>query len=439
MRKSSILNQSTAYLERLRQQRWPLAILLTTASGMVAAFAVTAPDDAQPPELSRVVEQLRLDTARAVQYGDDNTFLHEDRVVRGDSLGSLLERLKIDDEEAESFIRSAPDTNPIHRQLAPGKAVSAQTDAAGHLIRLNFPLNGNDQMLVVERQGKGFTTHQEAVRYELRTLTRSGEITSSLFAATDSADIPDSIASQLADIFGSDIDFHRDLRKGDRFSVIYEMNYLRGQSTQAGRILAAEFINDGRTYRAFYHSQPDGQGTYYSEDGHSLRKAFLRSPLAFSRVTSGFAMRFHPILQEWRAHKGIDYGAPIGTPVRATSDGIVDFIGRKGGYGNLLVLRHSGVYSTAYGHLNGFAQGLHRGSRVSQGDTIAYVGRTGYATGPHLHYEFRINDKQVNPLSASLPNGRPLAASELPAFRAKARSEQASLALLQQTNNANFE
>jgi len=268
---------------------------------------------------------------------------------------------------------------------------------------------------------------------------KSGEIRSSLFGATDSAGIPDAIATQLADIFGGDIDFHRDLRKGDRFTLIYEMYYHHGQGIRSGKILTAEFINGGKTYRAI-HYQPqvnEGRGSYYSPDGKSLRKAFLRSPLEFSRVTSGFtSARFHPILQQWRAHKGVDYGAPTGTKVRATGDGVVEFAGKQGGYGNVVILRHNGRYSTAYGHLSGFASGLRTGSRVSQGEIIGFVGATGWATGPHLHYEFRIGGEQVNPLAAALPAATPLEGNQLVAFRQYASGQVSKLEMLKQSDLA---
>jgi murein DD-endopeptidase MepM/ murein hydrolase activator NlpD len=246
---------------------------------------------------------------------------------------------------------------------------------------------------------------------------KSGEIRSSLFAATDAVGMPDSVATQMADIFGGDIDFHRDLRRGDRFSVVYEMLYSQGQPARTGRILTAEFVNNGKMFSAIWFESKEGQG-YYTAAGKNIRKAFLRSPLEFSRVTSGFtSSRFHPILQTWRAHKGVDYGAPIGTRVKATGDGIVEFVGKQGGYGNLVVIRHQGRFTTHYGHLNGFASGLRKGTRVSQGDIIGYVGKSGWATGPHLHYEFRINDVHQNPLSVALPSAPPLGQHQLAEFR----------------------
>jgi murein DD-endopeptidase MepM/ murein hydrolase activator NlpD len=267
-------------------------------------------------------------------------------------------------------------------------------------------------------------------------VARSGEIRNSLFGATDAAGIPDAIAIQLAEIFSTDIDFYRDLRKGDRFSLVYEVLSQRGQPVRTGRILAAEFTNDQKAYSAYWFQAEDGKGGYYSADGKNLRKAFLRSPLEFSRVTSGFSSgRLHPVLNIMRAHKGIDYGAPTGTRVRSVSDGTVDFAGRQGGFGNLVVIKHQGAYSTAYGHLNGFAAGIRKGTRVNQGDTIGYVGQTGLATGPHLHYEFRVNAQQVNPLAVNLPSAVPLAAAQIGQFKSLTAPLRTELAVARQQVN----
>jgi len=268
---------------------------------------------------------------------------------------------------------------------------------------------------------------------------KSGEIRSSLFSATDAAGLSDGVATQIADIFAGDIDFHRDLRLGDKFTVIFETFSLLGRPVKTGRVLAAEFINQERSYRAVWFEDTDGHGGYYTPEGKNLRKAFLRSPLEFSRITSGFSMRYHPILKEWRAHRGIDYGAPTGTRVKATSDGTVDFLGRRGGYGKVVVLRHSGGITTIYGHMSRFANGLRRGARVSQGELIGYVGQTGLATGPHLHYEFRVNDQYRNPLKVAFPAARPLSPERVAAFRAVAAPLALQLDLLATTNLALLE
>src|SRR5260370_30457052 len=227
---------------------------------------------------------------------------------------------------------------------------------------------------------------------------KSGEIKTSLFAATDAAGIPDGVAVQLADIFGGDVDFHRDLRRGDRFGVVFETFYHGGRTIRSGRVLAAEFASQRKTYRAVWFQDPWGRGGYYTLEGDNLRKVFLRSPLEFSRITSGFGMRRHPIFQQWRTHQGVDYGAPVGTRVRSTGDGVVSFAGRRNGHGNRIVLRHHGGCSTYYTPLRNFASALSAGSRVVQGEIIGYVGQTGCANGPPLHYRLPLRDQNRNPL-----------------------------------------
>lgn len=437
MEKSGILSQSSGLIERLRRHPWTLgAAGALSALGMAGAFAVAQPDE-QPLKVTTVVEQLDRLAGRPLALGDA-AFLREERIQRGDTLGNVLSRLDVQEPEALAFLRTDPSTRVMHQQLAPGKVVVARTSAAGDLLTLYFPLNGKDSALVVERAGGKLEAREKALRFETQTVMKSAEIRSSLFEASDAAGIPDGVAVQLAEIFSGDIDFHRDLRKHDHFTVVYEMQYLSGQPARAGRILAAEFVNDGKAHRAIAFEQA-GKTSYYGADGKSLRKAFLRSPLEFSRVTSGFSMRFHPILQEWRAHKGVDYGAPAGTRVRATGDGVVDFAGRQGGYGNIVVIRHAGNYATAYGHLKGFAAGIRKGARVGQGETVGYVGQTGWATGPHLHYEFRVGDRQVDPLALNLPVALPLEASQLAAFKAQAAPLAARLDLLRNSDLAALE
>ena len=258
----------------------------------------------------------------------------------------------------------------------------------------------------------------------------TAEIGSSLFAAADAAGLPDLVTLQLADVFGGDIDFFLDLRRGDRFSVVYEMRYVDGEAISAGRIIAAEFENRGRTLRAYLWRSDDGTENYYAEDGSPLRKAFLRSPVELSRVTSGFTMaRFNPVLLTWRAHKGVDYAAPMGTPVRATADARVSFAGTQNGYGNVIELQHRGAFSTLYAHLSALAPQVKQGARVMQGDVIGYVGQTGWATGPHLHYEFRVDGEQHNPLTVALPNGEPLPETQRTAFAQTIVSATAQLKL----------
>ena len=410
-----------AHLRLLRESKpkhfWgTTAVAATSLFSMVAAFAV-APSTAQIQASQQLVTEA-LVLPQIQPYRDaSSVFIREERVQRGDSIASLLARMGVDDDEILQFLRQERRAKPFFQQLRPGKWITAKTDANGTLVSLVFPLNAEDKAIVVERREGKFDVSEQTLQLETRVSMKSGEVHSSLFAAMDEAGLPDNVAVQLTEIFGSEIDFHRDLRRGDKFSVVFETIYHQGQPLRAGRVLAAEFVNHGETHRAAYFAPEDGKGSYYTPDGRSLKKAFLRSPLEVSRISSGFAMRLHPIMQDWRAHKGVDYAAPTGTRVKATADGVVDFVGRQNGYGNIIVLRHRDKYTTHYGHLSGFGPGMSKGTQVRQGDVIGYVGMTGWATGPHLHYEFRIDNVHQNPLSNALPIDVPLTASQIAQFK----------------------
>lgn len=431
--KPAILAQNTPAQERKISLRWLVALSSIPLFGIVAAFGIAPGTDMQRVPVQTVIENL--DLPEPAQTASDDTYWREERIQRGDTVASLLERLDVSNEEITDFLRSTKNTKGI-RLLIPGRTVRAETAENGELLALRYT-SGSENMLQVDKINGTFRAREQAVPLEQRVLMKSGEIKSSLFAATDAANIPDNIAVQLADVFSSDIDFHLDLRKGDHFTVVYEVFYNNGEPVKTGQVLAAEFSNQGKIYRAVYFHDHDGHSGYFTPGGKSLRKAFLRSPLEFSRITSGFTnARFHPVLQEWRAHKGIDYGAPIGTRVRATADATVEFVGKQGGYGNMIVLKHQGQFNTVYGHLSGFAKGLHNGSKVSQGDVIGFVGMTGLATGPHLHYEFKVAGVQRNPLSVALPTALPIAAQDLADFTRQSKQMMARLELLRNTNLA---
>lgn len=434
-----ILTQARRFSDAKPWSFWALVgVAGASLFGMVAAFG-TAPTTAEiAPILRPVVEELARPAVEPIDVAAD-VFVREERIQRGDTVATLLSRLGADGDEALAYLRSERRAAPIFRQMSPGKAVTAKVSRDGTLLSLAFPLNGGkDTALTVERDANDqYRIGEQALPLETHVLMKSAEIRYSLFGATDAAGIPDSVATQLADIFGGDIDFHRDIRKGDRFSVIFESISHLGKMVRTGRILAAEFVNDGRTYRAVWFEGSDGRNGYYTAEGKNIRKVFLRSPLEFSRVTSGFSGgRFHPVLKEVRAHRGIDFGAPIGTRVKATGDGVVEFAGRKGGYGNLVVLRHQSQYQTYYGHLHGFAAGIRKGTRVAQGDVIGYVGTTGLSTGPHLHYEFHVGGVHRNPLAMVLPAAPPLAADQMARFRDGTQGILARLDEIRGTNLA---
>jgi murein DD-endopeptidase MepM/ murein hydrolase activator NlpD len=343
----------------------------------------------------------------------------------------------VDSAESRDFLAAAHNSKSLGR-LAPGRTVLARVTSGGQLILFRY-LASDETLVTVTRSGGVFKAQEQQVALEPRMIMRSGKIQGSLFGATDAADVPDRIASEMAETFSGDIDFHKDLRRGDHFSVVYEAMYFEGQMIKTGRLLAAEFVNQDQAHRAIYFKDSQGREGYYTPDGQSMKRAFLKSPMPFTRISSGFSnARYHPVLKEWRAHKGIDYAAPTGTPVRAISDSVVSFVGKQGGYGNLIVLNHQGSYSSAYGHLSRFAKGIKRGSRVSQGQVIGHVGATGLATGPHLHYEFRVNGIQKNPLALKLPTSYPLDSRAKSQFVAKSQPLAQRLDLLRSTNLASL-
>jgi murein DD-endopeptidase MepM/ murein hydrolase activator NlpD len=403
------------------------ALALVAGCGAVAAFATIAPgnDTAQIPPATPLIEALAIHPSEAV-LAAPASYIREEQFQRGDTLASFLGRVGIDEAQVRILVRTR-----ALQALRPGSQVRAEVSAQGMPLSLSF-LTGRDTLVTIAPQGESYRASEAVAALDTRVMMKSSVIRSSLFAATDAAGIPDGIAMQLADVFAGDVDFYRELRKGDRFTVVYELHYLGGRPVRAGRLIAAEFVNQGKTLRAVHF-----QSSYYTPEGKNLRKAFLRSPLEFSRVSSGFGMRTHPIHGGWRRHAGIDYAAPTGTRVRAVGDGLVEFAGRKGGYGNVVILRHNGQYSTVYAHLSRI--GVHRGARVAQNDTIGLVGQTGWATGPHLHYEFRVAGEARNPFSLALPAAQPVAAQLLGAFHAHAQPLVARLDLLANANVALLE
>jgi len=418
--------QTQASRDLALKRRAALAVGATALLVGVAAFG-TARDSEQPVVRETVVEPL------ALKLPDPSTdpvqaYWQETRFERGDTFAALLNRLGVDGADTLLLLKQHGGSKPF-RALRPGMTVQARTSDLGQLLELRF-VAGESTVLGFARDGERFSVVDEPAELVRRVYVKKGEIRSSLFAAADESGLPDSVTIQIADIFSGDIDFHRDLRRGDRFTVVYEVLHHQGRPLRSGRVLAAEFVNNKKALRAVWFVDEDGKGGYYAPDGSNLRKAFLRSPLEFSRVTSGFAMRFHPILNEWRAHKGVDYGAPAGTRVRATGDGVVEFAGRQGGYGNFVVIRHYGGITTGYAHLSGLGSGIHKGSRVAQGDVIGFVGATGWATGPHLHYEFRVNNEHRNPLTIAMPAAEPVAPHQMEAFRAGSGPLAAQLELL---------
>ena len=386
--------------------------MLALAGFGATAFGIAplAPDAADLP--SRIVTESVTPDDMVSQMealaAYEVELYRSDLTRSSDTADSLLSRLNVADTKAAEFIR----TDPVARKLLAGRAgkmVQVRTDTRGELDELvaRYAAEAPEQFsthftrLRIERVAGRLQARVETAPLAAQVRMGSGIIRNSLFAATDEAHIPDPVASQLAEIFANDVDFHRELRRGDSFRVIYEARTADGEpitwNQSSGRMLAAEFINDGKTFAAVWFKEPGGRGGYFDMNGQSKRRAFLSSPMEFSRVTSGFSMRMHPVLQTWRQHNGVDYGAPTGTAVRAVGDGTVEFAGWQNGYGNVIQLRHGNDRTTVYAHLSRID--VRRGQRVDQGTRIGAVGATGWATGPHLHFEVKVGGHQQNPLT----------------------------------------
>lgn len=426
--------QRRAARARLLISTHPRALAAGVSAGLLG-FAATAfgiaplaPDAAELPRqvITETVEALPL-APQLEALADHSLELSRTEVTRAsDTVDSLMRRLGVVDPQAAAFLaRDATARRILHGR--PGKLVTVRARGDGKLVELvaRFPSDSRELLgthftrLTVTPDGDGWRAQAELAPLQAQVRMGSGTIQSTLFGATDAAGVPDPVAMQMAEIFSTDIDFHRELRRGDTFSVVYETLTADGEpivwNQGTGRVLAAEFVNDGRTHQAVWYEDRDGRGAYYDLSGQSKRRTFLASPLEFSRVTSGFAMRMHPILQRMRAHKGVDYAAPTGTPVRVVGDGVVEFAGWQNGYGNVVVVTHSNNRKTLYAHLSRID--VRKGERLAQGQHVGAVGATGWATGPHLHFEFIVGGVQQDPLRiAKASEAVTLAPSEQPLF-----------------------
>ncbi|TSE24513.1 Murein DD-endopeptidase MepM [Tepidimonas sediminis] len=416
-----LIEHAHRWLQRHPRSAMAALVMLLMGTG-VTAFG-TGPLDAAIDRLpqQQVIEPLNLAPAAPETGGAPFVLYRTDVTRRDDTLAALLQRLGVRDREAEAFLRQEARAAALWRGQ-PGKRVSVEVDDDGRLLRLHARwLPKADatrvEQLVVERRGERFSARQESLAPQVTVRLASGVIRSSLFAATDAAGLPDGVASQLADLLAGEIDFRRDLRAGDRFEVVYEALEADGEVLRYGRLLAARFVNAGREHGLVWFEPPGGgRGAYYDFRGESLARAFLASPLAFTRVSSGYGMRFHPVYGDRRAHLGVDYSAPTGTPVRSVADAVVEFAGWQRGYGNVVILQHKNQRKTLYAHLSRID--VRKGQRVEQGQTVGAVGATGTATGPHLHFEYLVGGQHRDPLTIARdnPGGEPLEARWRPAF-----------------------
>ena len=435
--KTDILAQRPGLPRLARRVAFGALVLLVPALTVVTAFGLVPSAAPSEVELTMVREPLEL--PEFIPAAEQSPrFVSQERVLRGDTVAALFDRLGVSDPKAIEFLKGDTTGRLIFRQLVPGRMLQAETGLEGQLLTLRYFMN-QAALLEVVRTPSGLRASQRALTETPRLVYKTALIRSSLFAATDAAGIPDAIAMQVARVFATDIDFHTDLRKGDSFSVVYEMIYEAGELVAPGRILAAKFVNDGRTHNAVLFQDDEGLDGYYSLDGSSRAKAFLRSPVEFSRVSSGFGARFHPIFNNWRAHTGVDFAAPKGTRVLATADGHVVAAGARGGYGNAVEIKHGNGISTLYAHLSGFANGVRVGARVRQGEPIGFVGATGYATGPHLHYEFKMAGIHQDPLRVALPKAEPISARLKSQFLQLANQTRATIDLVSTASAARFE
>lgn len=363
-------------------------------------------------------------------------FRHQ--VSAGDTLAMIFQRAGL---SAQQLYRLLKQDKKLERQLArlnPGQQIALQIGDDGELLQL---IHQQDLVTATRarRSGEGYVIDTEVRSYERRMAFAKGIIETSLFEAAQQAGLSEGLTMDLAYIFGWDIDFALDIRQGDRFTVLYEELYLDGKKIRDGNIIAAEFINQGKSYQAVRYQDAQGHADYYTPEGRSMRKAFLRTPVDFTRISSRFGRRHHPILKSWRRHTGVDYAAPRGTPVRAAGDGKIIWRARKGGYGKTVVIRHGNRYSTLYAHLNSYNRKARLGSHVKQGQIIGYVGSTGRATGPHLHYEFRVNGIHKNPLTVKLPKAKSIDKRHKQDFQRQTRPLLVQLNLISKTSYAALE
>ncbi len=424
-----------------RRVRLISAILALPLFGIVAAFGIAPSTRTEDVQVQIVEQSIPLpDSMVESEEMSPVVYSRQEVVRRGDTVSALLARMQANDPEAVDFLKTDSTAKAIYQTLVPGRVVETRVTEEGELLDLRMRMGGGS-VLKIFKIGDELTSLEETLPLDKRVIFKSGRIRSSLFAATDSAGVPDSVATQLSRLFATEIDFHHDLHKDDQFALAYEAYYDGADLIKAGRLIAAEFINRGESHRLVYYDDGIGDGEYFTPEGKSLKRAFLRSPLEFSRVSSGFSSaRLHPISGQWRAHRGVDFPAPSGTPILATCDGVVDFAGRQNGYGNVVELKHYNQFSTLYAHLSSFASSVRKGAQVRQGQIIGYVGTTGWSTGPHLHYEFKVAGIQRDPQGKAVPIAMPVVPGFKAIFELTAKPLFAQLDMMRETASAvNFE
>ena len=362
----------------------------------------------QSSNQENIIHPIQVNEETEAKQQDQITPLKQTiiKIKSGHSLSAIFRKHQLSHQDLYRVMQKGEETK-ILKNLHPGRTLIIKSNEQGQLQSLSYQIN-RLQSINVSRVNNDFNVTTINKPVEKRVNYSEGHIQSSLFEAGKEAGLSDALVMEMAGIFGWDIDFALDIRQGDKFSILYEEQFIEGKKYQTGTILAAEFTNQGKTFKAIRFTDNSGRTNFYTPDGLSMRKTFLRSPVDFRRISSRFGKRKHPILNRLKLHKGVDYAAKRGTPIQSSGDGKVIFKGRKGGYGRVVIVQHGSRYQTLYAHMNGFKRGIHVGKYVKQGQTIGFVGSSGRATGPHLHYEFRVNGSHRNPLTVKLPNAAPI-------------------------------
>ena len=391
-----------------------------------------APAAAIPTTFELALPEAGQAAAPIIEQLEEEPKWHTVTVKNGDTLAAIFQKLKLSPQTLYATVNAGQEAKALKR-LMPGQELRFQLDESQGLAALHYNID-KTKTLAINREGDSYQAAIMDHPIEIRQTHAAATIENSLYLAGQKAGLSDNIIMELANIFGWDIDFALDIRSGDSFTLVYEEQYLNGEKLRDGSILAAEFINQGHSYRAVRFTDEQGRANYFTPDGLSMRKAFLRSPVDFRRISSRFTReRYHPVLGKKRPHRGVDYAAKTGTPIKASGDGKVIFRGTKGGYGRTIILQHGGRYTTLYAHLSKYRGSVRTGSRVKQGQIIGYVGKSGMATGPHLHYEFRVNGAHRNPLTVKLPNAAPIPKQYVAAFKEQSQQLLGQLDTLKTT------
>lgn len=413
----------------VKKMRWTAVPVAMALFGSVTAFAVNDAKETHKPEFTKVVE--RLAKPKLQQQPLVDSYWREEQVAEGENFNSFLNRLGISDTEVHNLL-AQKSFSPDLVKLRANQMVSIQADNKGGLSAIQFFSDDDDGekiLLALEKvQGNWQASANEVETVTLPTL-RAVNVVTSARGALAQARVPVEIREAISEIFNDRFELD-DLKEGDTVRVLYESHYFRGQEVSTGNIMALEVGKSGRLYQAYYFDHGDNTGAYYDHRGKALSKGeFAKIPVNATRVSSPYGTRFHPILKTYRMHSGIDYAAPTGTPIMAPADGVVSFAGVKGGYGNAIMLNHRKGMETLYGHMSAFVSGVSAGKSVKAGDVIGFVGSTGRSTGPHLHYEVRINGQIVDPSTVALP-ARTLNNTELTAFKGRVKSADQKIAAI---------